>query len=244
MKQTGKLLGTPVTVEIIGGNARVFSLVFDHFSKIDDRFDISNKKSEIAQINNGTIQPEAYSKDMKIVLQLCEDTRQETHGYFNIGQKGKLDPSGLVKGLAMYEVAQLIEKAGYPNYCIQAGAELEMHGTDAAGKQWMAGIRNPNKPAEIVRNVSVSSGGIATAGVGLGKLPIYNPHKPDKTLTELKSMTVIATNVYDADRFATAAFAMGKRGLQLIEALPGIEAYIIDSKGVAIWTTGFTSFMK
>ncbi len=53
------------------------------------------------------------------------------------------------------------------------------------------------------------------------------------------SLTVIGPNVYEADRFATAAFAMGKNGIAFIEQLQGFEGYQIDGAGIATMTSGF-----
>ena len=53
------------------------------------------------------------------------------------------------------------------------------------------------------------------------------------------SLTVIGPNVYEADRFATAAFAMGREGLRFIEEQPGLEGYMIDRSGMASYTSGF-----
>ena len=245
MKQTKIIMGMPITVEIVdvADKTNIFTSVFDYFRQVDNRFSTYKKRSEISQINAGKLVPDAYSRDMKIVLQLCEDTRQETHGYFNIEHEGKLDPSGLVKGWAIYHAARIIEQAGYRNYYINAGGDVEMSGHTAEKRPWRVGIRNPFDRNEIIKIVSLSHGGVATSGTYVRGLHIYNPHKPGKQLTELQSVTVIGPNVYDADRFATAVFAMGKRGLQLIDAVQGLEAYIIDSKGKALYTEGFTQYV-
>jgi len=50
--------------------------------------------------------------------------------------------------------------------------------------------------------------------------------------------------VYEADRFATAAFAMGKKGILFIESLTGFEGYAVDNKGIATYTNGFTAYVK
>jgi thiamine biosynthesis lipoprotein len=49
--------------------------------------------------------------------------------------------------------------------------------------------------------------------------------------------------VYEADRFATAAFAMGKRGIYFIEQLPGFEGYMIDASARATFTSGFERYV-
>jgi FAD:protein FMN transferase len=59
----------------------------------------------------------------------------------------------------------------------------------------------------------------------------------------IASLTVIGHNIYEADRFATAAFAMGAEGVHFIEGLAGFEAYQIDTSGVATFTTGFARYV-
>ena len=61
---------------------------------------------------------------------------------------------------------------------------------------------------------------------------------------EIASVTVIGPDVYEADRFATAAFAMGRDGAAFLESQPGLEAYVIDRAGVATMTSGFTGFVS
>jgi len=53
-------------------------------------------------------------------------------------------------------------------------------------------------------------------------------------------MTVVARDVYEADRFATAAFAMGLEGIGFIESIPGLEGYAIDCKGIATMSSGMS----
>ena len=58
------------------------------------------------------------------------------------------------------------------------------------------------------------------------------------------SLTVIGPDIYEADRFATAAFAMGMEGIEFIERLSGFEGYIITNEGIATMTSGFEQFTK
>ena len=89
-----------------------------------------------------------------------------------------------------------------------------------------------------------SGKGIATSGSYLRGQHIYNPHLPEKKLTEIVSFTVIGENILEADRFATAAFAMGKEGINFIEQLPHFEGYAIDSNGMATFTSNFELYTK
>jgi thiamine biosynthesis lipoprotein len=56
-------------------------------------------------------------------------------------------------------------------------------------------------------------------------------------------MTVVGPNIYDADRFATAAFAMGRAGIYFIEQLAYFEGYMIDDHGIATFTSGFSQYL-
>ena len=94
---------------------------------------------------------------------------------------------------------------------------------------------------EIIKVIYVSDEGVATSGTYIRGLHIYNP-KDHKPMDKIVSLTVIGPNVYEADRFATAAFAMGLDGINFIEKLPGFEGYIIDKGGVATVTTGFNKY--
>ena len=90
-----------------------------------------------------------------------------------------------------------------------------------------------------VKIVYLSGQGIATSGTYARGQHIINPLEPNVPITEIVSLTVIGPNVYEADRFATAAFAMGKSGIEFIENLEGFEGYMIDSQGIATYTNGF-----
>ena len=65
---------------------------------------------------------------------------------------------------------------------------------------------------------------------------------PGHSLASIVSLTVVATDVLEADRFATAAFAMGTDGILFIEEQPGLEGYMIAADGIATMTTGFRAF--
>jgi thiamine biosynthesis lipoprotein len=72
---------------------------------------------------------------------------------------------------------------------------------------------------------------------------IYNPRDAADQLDEIVSLTVIGPDVLEADRMATAAFAMGRLGVYFIEALPDFEAYMIDRSGQATMTTHFSDYV-
>lgn len=245
MKQTWLIMGMPISVviEAEAANAAAFKKVRDYFHYVDKQYSPYKPASEVSRINAGLPETD-WSDEMKAIMRLCEETKKQTHGFFDAYHGGKLDPSGLVKGWAVNNAAQLLRDMGFQNFYIEAGGDIQVSGRNAAGQPWSVGIRNPLKPDEIVKVVRVSGReGVATSGTYVRGQHIYNPHDDNET-KDVASLTVIGPNIYDADRFATAAFAMGKPGIRFIELLPGHEAYMITSDRVATMTSGFEHYVE
>jgi FAD:protein FMN transferase len=247
MKQTRVLMGMPITVEVVDPQATelIFDDVFEYFAHIDEKFSTYKATSEITAINNSTLDKDAASEEMQMVFMLSEETKRQTNGYFDIvTPSGSYDPSGLVKGWAIWNAAQLLEKRGFKNFYVDAGGDIQPHGKNAEGKKWAVGIKNPFNEIENVQVVHVSTEGVATSGTYIRGLHIYNPRDNNKTISDIVSLTVIGPNIYEADRFATAAFAMGHQGIHFIESMPGFEGYIINKDKVGTMTRGFEKYTR
>lgn len=243
MKQTKLIMGMPITVEIVGKDVKeYFSDIFNYFRKVDARYSTYKQDSEISQINSG-LPKSKWSAEIKTVLDLCEQTRKDTNGYFDIMHNGKQDPSGLVKGWAINNAANILRKKKVANFFIEAGGDIQVNGNDANNKPWTVGIRNPFNTDEIIKTIVVGSEGIATSGTYIRGQHIYDPFNPKKTLNQVKSLTVIGSNIYDADRYATAAFAMGIEGISFIKTIPGLEGYMVTDNKMATYTSGFERYV-
>src|ERR1700722_19932761 len=243
MKRTELIMGMPITIEILGKNIEQhFETLFDYFREVDHRYSTYKACSEISQINRGL--PEAkWTDEMKMVLALCDQTRNDTNGYFNIKHKGKLDPSGLVKGWAINNAAGILRTKRIANFYIEAGGDIQVRGKAAKQQSWTVGIRNPFNIEEIIKTISVATEGVATSGIYIRGQHIYDPFHPNKAIDRVKSLTVIGTNIYEADRFATAAYAMGEKGIVFIESTPGLEGYMVTDDQVATFTSGFERYV-
>ncbi len=244
MKQTRLLMGMPITVEIMDSTASQDDLdsVFDYFTTIDDRFSTYKDSSEIAKINRGELSAAHYSEDMKTILALSEQTKKETDGYFDIQHNGVYDPSGIVKGWAIQNATTLLQEQGFQNFYIDAGGDIQVAGKKQ-GNLWRVGIRNPFNRNEYVKVLALSDRGVATSGTAIRGQHIYDPFQQNTPLTEISSLTVIGPNIYEADRFATATFAMGRKGIYFIESLQGFEGYMIDKHARATFTSGFERYV-
>lgn len=233
----------PVVIEIIDATVSQESLdeVFDYFTLIDERFSTYKTTSEVTLWNEGKITNEQLSDDMKKVLRLSLETKEQTNGFFDIFFNSTCDPSGLVKGWAIHNATDILRKNGFKNFYVEIGGDIEIEGRNDKEEKWSIGIRNPFNREEIIKVVYLSGQGIATSGTAIRGLHIYNP-KMKKQAEEILSLTVIGPNIYEADRFATAAFAMGEKGIRFIEELPGFEGYMINHEGLATYTSGFKKY--
>jgi FAD:protein FMN transferase len=246
MKQTRILMGMPITVEVVDdfATAQTLDEVYAYLTYIDETFSTYKTTSEISRINRRELALEQASDDMQTIFALAEQTRQETDGYFDIEHNGLYDPSGIVKGWAIYKAAEILWQQGFENFYVDAGGDIQTSGENDLSELWRVGIQHPFEPNKIVKVLSLTDCGIATSGTYVRGQHIYNPKNHEQTLDEIVSLTVIGPNVYEADRFATAAFAMGKAGITFIEQLEGFEGYMIDRHGLAALTTGFTRYVN
>ncbi len=243
MKETRLIMGMPVTVEVVGGDLAPLNIAFDYFSSVDEQFSPYKPTSEVFRINAGELSYSEYSPEMREVLALSEQTKQATEGYFDVYTPGgALDPSGLVKGWAIRNAAKLIQAGGHSDFWVDAGGDIQTGGKNEKGEEWRVGIRNPFNEAEIVKVIYPRGRGVATSGTYIRGLHIWNPHTGKSVSSDVVSLTVVGPDVYEADRYATAAFAMGNEGIRFIESLPGFEGYSIDKNGQATMTGVFAAY--
>jgi thiamine biosynthesis lipoprotein len=181
---------------------------------------------------------------MRAVMQLAEETKQESGGYFNVYREGTFNPVGIVKGWASHKAARLLHLAGFSDFYVEAGGDAQVCGRGSEDRPWLVGIRNPFDVSQIIKVLRISDRGVATSGTYFRGHHIYDPRDPSgRIAVEPLSLTVIAADVLDADRFATAAFAMGQAGIAFIEGMDGCEGYLVDGGGTATYTTGFASYV-
>jgi FAD:protein FMN transferase len=244
MQETRLMMGMPITVALQGNHQRrVLSVVFDYFDAVDRRFSLYKSDSEISQRVGGSSPLPGDSPELVEVLNWAARTKSETGGYFEITRPdGVIDPSGIVKGWAVRNAAALLAQAGLTDYYVDAGGEIEAAGCNDDGEPWRVGIRNPFDGTQIVKAVAISNCGIATSGTYVRGQHIYDPFHRNKPISDIVSLTVIGPDVLEADRFATAAFAMGRQGIYFIQQQPGLEGFVIAADGVGTQTTGFHRF--
>ena len=245
-RETRIIMGMPITLAVLDEGARQEDLdaVFAEFAAIDAQFSPFKDDSEISRFNRGEIAEKDFSPRLREIVALCERTKRETDGYFDISRPdGTIDPCGMVKGWAIKNAARQLVEMGYSDFCVEAGGDIQCHGVNEKGAEWTVGIRNPFRSDEIVKVIQPRGCGVATSGNYLRGDHIYDPHTGRYGSDDIVSLTVIGPDVLEADRYATAAYAMGRKGIHFIERLAGFEAYEIDGFGMARMTSGLKNYL-
>src|SRR5581483_4083345 len=130
MREERIVMGMPARVELVGEcEQKHLDVIFALWEAIDERFSTYKDTSEIMRINRGEISPAQFSKEVQEVFSLAESTAAQTNGYFNIKRPdGFIDPSGLVKGWAIQQAAQLAQERGFNSYYLEIGGDIQTSG--------------------------------------------------------------------------------------------------------------------
>jgi FAD:protein FMN transferase len=242
-----QIMGTAIGIDLRDAfvPAAAMDDAFASLRRADAQFSTFRPDSEVSRLGRGELTLAGCSLELRQVLTLAEQLRIDSRGHFDVRRHradGGLDPSGIVKGWAIRNAAAIIAESGARDFYVEAGGDIQSAGMNAAGKPWSVGIRNPFNAEEIIKVVYPRGQGIATSGTYVRGQHIYDPHQPGRPIEDIVSLTVIGPDVLEADRFATAAFAMGRAGILFIEETPGLEGYLVDQTGRATLTSGLEAY--
>ena len=243
MRAVRDVMGMPWTLDVRDHDDEpaMADEVFAELERIDTCYSPFKPRSVISRLGRGELAEDEAAPEVKAVLALCRLYERQTDGYFDAWAQGRLDPCGLVKGWAIDRACGILDRSGCRNYMIDAAGDVAVRGHRGDGSPWRVGIRHPVERDRVARVIMATDLAVATSGTYERGPHIYDPHDGEP-VTDLLSVTVIGHDIVEVDVFATAAFAMGKRGLELIESMPHLEGYSIDTGLRGTWTSGFAAW--
>ena len=244
-------MGTAVTIDVPNlKDDSVIEAAFTRLREIDKQFSPYKKNSELSKYNRGELNEMTLSPEMKFILHSCRRAEERTNGYFSAWYGEECDPSGYVKGWAISEAGKILESKGHKTYCIYVGGDI-LARSDGE-KIWKIGIQNPRDKSKILNPtpnldatqsdyrlprsgfgtgqasiIRIKNGAVATSGNYERGKHIINP-LTKKPADELLSITVVGPDIITADVLATAAFVMGKKGIDFIKKQPGYKAIVVN----------------
>ena len=158
----------------------------------------------------------------------------------------RIDVGGIGKGYAADQAVAVMKKTGALAGIVALSGDIRTFGRLPGGGKFPVGIQHPRKEGEVIAFIDLEDEAISTAGDyerfferdGIRYHHILDP----KTLQPARScqaVTVIAREGIWADGLDTGIFVMGAElGMQLVEALPDVEAIIVDHEGLVHVSTG------
>jgi thiamine biosynthesis lipoprotein len=213
---------------------------------VDATFSTYKSDSPISRLGTGMASFEDMPQEIIDVLALCEELHDDTGGAFDAfvvpaPNGSHLDPSGVVKGWSIERAAEILERHGATNFCINAGGDIALRGHAAPDEPWRVGIRHPDLPDKCAAVVAGALRlAIATSATYERGAHIIDPATGEPT-TDLASVTIIGPDLTYADAFATAVFVMGPDGLNwLAQYHPDYAAFLITRQDTALSTSNFT----
>ena len=156
----------------------------------------------------------------------------------------KIDLNAIAKGFGVDAVYSFLESIGMNNIMVEIGGEVRTKGKNRKNKPWMIAVETPDLENAGSKTISwalpLESKAMATSGDyrnyyeidGIRYSHEIDPRTGYPAQTGVASATVVASNCMDADALATALIIMGaESGLQFIEKLDGVEAFLILREG-------------
>ena len=233
-------MGTTVSIDVREPlvDAAELEAVVAWFHDVDARFSPYRADSEVSRVAAGSLALDDASPDVRAMFTLADELRDRTGGYFDASghrPDGRPDPTGVVKGWAVDEAVASLRLAGARNVLLVAGGDLVAAGEPEPGRPWRIGIRHPDREDRVAGVLRVRDLAVATSGLYERGAHIRDPHT-GRVPGGLRSVTVIGPTLALADAYATAAFAMGDRGIAWVGGRPGFGAVGITAADRLVWT--------
>jgi thiamine biosynthesis lipoprotein len=164
----------------------------------------------------------------------------------------RLDVGGIGKGFAADRAVEAMRAAGATAGVVALSGDIKTFGRMPDGEAFLFGIQHPRKETALVGTIELHDEAISTAGdyerffarAGVRYHHILDP-RTLQPARECQSVTVIAKEGVMADGLDTGIFVMGpKRGMELVERLPDVEAVIVDRDGSILVSSGLKSRLQ
>jgi len=176
-----------------------------------------------------------------------DESRQTITLPFGMG----LDFGGVAKGWAAHQAMKRLQGEGPA--LIDAGGDIAISGSRADGSKWQVGIADPFRERKNLEILFLNACGVATSGKdrrrwvrdGLFQHHIIDPVTNQPVETDLLTVTVIASDVMEAEAAAKAAFILGSRaGFAWLEARPDYAGVFILDNGGILYTQNMDEYLQ
>ena len=229
-----------------------------------DLFEVIDRSLEVSRLTNGAFDITYasvghlfnYRKEIKPTEEEIEHAKtlidyknvvldKDQSSVAFLKQGVKIDLGGIAKGFAVDQSIQHLRDLGIQHALVSAGGDTRLLG-DRRGRAWLVGIRDPSNTEEVIVMLPLQDEALSTSGDyerffiedGEKYHHIIHP-STGKSASEVRSVSILASDSTTTDAFSTSIFVMGvSRGLNLLNSLEGVEGVIIDQQGKLYYSNG------
>lgn len=160
--------------------------------------------------------------------------------------KMRLDVGAVAKGYAVQQVTETLEEAGYRDFILSAGGNVQAQGTPPDRDNWTVGVQSPEEPGKLVAAIEVSDMAVVTSG-GYERFYTvegrqYHHIVDPSTLypaERMLSATVICPEGGLADCLSTALFLTEpQEALEFVRTIPNARAVLTTLDGEILDSAG------
>lgn len=251
VRRVVETMGTVFSFDVRGGDPAAVRAALDQavagLHRVDEVFSTYREDSQVSRLACGELTLAQCVPEVAEVLELAAEAERVSGGWFSPSYRGRLDPTGIVKGWAVERAARLVAGAGVSGVSVNGGGDVQMLGTPGARRPWRVGVADPLRPGGLAAVVSAAGArelAVATSGTAERGAHIVDPRTGRSAVTDLVAVTVVAPRLTWADCWATAAFAMGSReGLRWLESLDGVEGLLMTAGDEVRCTGGLAGWL-
>jgi FAD:protein FMN transferase len=162
-----------------------------------------------------------------------------------IGDDQSITLGGIAKGYAVEKAIEILKRHNITMALVDASGNMRALGKKPEG-EWNIAMADPRDMNNYITIIPLDNNAVSTSGDyeryfddKMKYHHIINP-KTGYSATELISVTIVTDNAFDADALSTVVFVLGKKkGMELIESLPGVEGLIITREKEILRSSGF-----
>jgi thiamine biosynthesis lipoprotein len=168
-----------------------------------------------------------------------------------------LDLSSIAKGHAVDRVSLALSRLGHPHHMVEVGGEVRVAGEGPNGL-WSLGVDTPTEGAapgaSYAAVVRLTNHALATSGNYRNLVEVdgrkvhhtMDPRTGRPAVSDVASVSVVASTCREADALATAVMVMGaEKGLALLESRSDVEALVLVAGEpiTQLTTSGMSDFL-
>ncbi len=157
----------------------------------------------------------------------------------------RIDLGGFAKGHAVDNCIAILERQGITRAIVAAGGDSRVIG-DRRGRPWTIAIRDPRRSDGVVAVLPLEKVSISTSGDyeryfeegGVRFHHLIDP-RTGQSPSGVRSVTILAPDGLTSEALSKTVFVLGaKRGFEIVNSLPDVDAVVVDAEGVLRFSPG------